>query len=210
MMIKNIIFDMGNVLIRFDRDAFLDRAGVTDTEDRALLMREVYLSLEWARMDRGSLTPVEAEKIMCTHLPERLHGYVTKLVSGWSRPILPLPGMSELVHELKENGYRLFLLSNAAYDQRKYWNEVPGSECFDGTLISCDVLHVKPEREIYECLLEKFSLRAEECVFIDDATNNAEGAFRCGITPIVFHGDALELRAKLASLGVKIETEPHC
>ena len=52
-MIKNIIFDMGNVLIHFDRAQFLDRLGVEDA-DRELLMREVFLSLEWVRMDRGS------------------------------------------------------------------------------------------------------------------------------------------------------------
>ena len=203
-MFKNIVFDMGNVLVYFNRDLFLDRVGVTDAQDRELLKREIYLSLEWARMDRGSLTPVAAEKIMCTHLPERLHHYVTSLVSGWSRPILPVPGMAELVRELKENGYGIYLLSNAAYDQHKYWPDIPGHEYFDGTLISCDVLHVKPEREIYEDLCLKFSLKPEECVFIDDATPNAEGAFRCGITPIVFHDDVHELRAKLAALGVKV------
>ena len=53
-MIKNIIFDMGNVLIRFDREVFLTRLGVAQA-DRELLKREVFQSLEWARMDRGSL-----------------------------------------------------------------------------------------------------------------------------------------------------------
>ena len=52
-MIKNVIFDMGNVLLRFDRDYFLDAVGVQGA-DRKLLLNNVYLSLEWARMDRGS------------------------------------------------------------------------------------------------------------------------------------------------------------
>ena len=58
-MIKNIIFDMGNVLLRFDKDYFLDAVGV-QSADRKLLMNNVYLSLEWARMDRGSMTEAEA------------------------------------------------------------------------------------------------------------------------------------------------------
>ena len=203
-MIKNIVFDMGNVLIYFNREIFLDRVGVTDPEDRKLLMREIYLSTEWARLDRGSLTPAGAEKLMCERLPERLHEKVTGLVSEWARPILPVPGMAELVRELKENGYNIYLLSNAACDQHVYWPEIPGHEYFDGTLISADVLHVKPEREIYEHLCLKFSLKPEECVFIDDSTVNAEGAFRCGIAPIVFHDDVGELREKLAALGVKL------
>ena len=63
-MIHNIIFDMGNVLIYFDRDVFLDRVGLDNPEDRELLKREVYLSLEWSRMDRGSLTDEEAAEII--------------------------------------------------------------------------------------------------------------------------------------------------
>ena len=203
-MFKNIVFDMGNVLVYFDQNVFLDRVDVKDPKDRELLKREIYYSLEWSRMDRGSLSPAGAEAIMRTHLPERLHPFVTRLVSEWSRPILPVPGMAELIKELKQNGYGIYLLSNAALDQHKYWNDIPGSEYFDGTLISADVLHVKPEREIYECLCERFSLVPEECVFIDDATPNAEGAFRCGITPIVFHNDVCELRVKLAALGIQV------
>ena len=53
-MIKNVIFDMGNVLLRFDRDYFLDAVGVQGA-DRKLLLNNVYLSLEWAKMDRGSM-----------------------------------------------------------------------------------------------------------------------------------------------------------
>ena len=203
-MIKNIVFDMGNVLVYFNRDMFLDRVGVTDPEDRKLLTREIYLSLEWSRMDRGSLTPKKAEELMRARIPERLHPYVTGLVSEWARPILPVPGMAELVKELKENGYGIYLLSNAACDQHTYWPEIPGHEYFDGTLISADVLHVKPEREIYEHLCVKFSLKPEECVFIDDSTVNAEGAYFSGIAPIVFHDDVAEVREKLAGLGVKV------
>ena len=58
-MIKNVIFDMGNVLLRFDRDYFLDAVGVQGA-DRKLLLNNVYLSLEWAKMDRGSMTEAEA------------------------------------------------------------------------------------------------------------------------------------------------------
>ena len=67
-MIKNIIFDMGNVLLKFDRNYFLDAVGVRP-EDQRTLMNKVYLSLEWAKMDRGSMTEAEADAIMCSRLP---------------------------------------------------------------------------------------------------------------------------------------------
>lgn len=200
-MIRNIVFDMGNVMIYFRKDLFLDQAGVSG-EDRTLLARVVFDSLEWARLDRGSLLEDEAERIMCARLPARLHDKVHYFVYDWDKPLRPVRDMAPLVRELKAKGYGIYLLSNAASRQHVYWPDIPGSECFDGTLISADELLTKPEREIYELFLERFGLRAEECVFIDDNTVNAEGAYRCGLHPIVFHDDVDELRARLREEGV--------
>ena len=202
-MIRNIIFDMGNVLIYYDPDAFLDRINLKNPEDRALLKREIYLSVEWSMMDRGSLTDDEAAEIMVKRVPEHLRESVHQLVNEWERPILPIKGMEELVRELKSNGYGIYLLSNASYRQHVYWPEIPASEVFDGTLISADVHLVKPQPEIYKLLCARFSLKEEECVFIDDSTGNAEGAVFSGMRGIVFHDDAQELRRKLRELGVR-------
>ncbi len=193
---------MGNVLIYFDRDVFLDRIGITDPADRELLKREVYYSVEWSMMDRGSLTDAQAADMMARRVPERLQTAVHKLVNEWDRPILPVPGMAELVRELKEQGYGIYLLSNASFHQHDYWPEVPGMECFDGTLVSADVLLVKPQPEIYDLLCSRFSLNREECVFIDDSTANAEGACFSGLKAVVFHDDVAELRRKLREIGV--------
>ena len=200
-MIKNIVFDMGNVMIYFNKDIFLDQAGVSG-EDRTLLSRVVFDSLEWARLDRGSLLEPEAERLMCARLPERLHDKVHYFVWDWDKPLRPVRGMAPLVRELKAKGYGIYLLSNAASRQHDYWPDIPGSECFDGTLISADEQLTKPQEEIYRLFLDRFSLRAEECVFIDDSVVNAEGAFRCGIRPIVFHDDIDELRERLREEGV--------
>ena len=164
-MIQNIIFDMGNVLIYFNRDVFLDRVGLTDPADRILLKREVYLSLEWSRMDRGSLTDEEASELIIQRVPERLH--------------------------------------DTSYRQHDYWPKVPAYDLFDGTLISADVHLVKPQPEIYELMCSTFSLKKDECVFIDDSTPNVEGAFFVGMPAVVFHDDVQELRGKLRALGVR-------
>lgn len=203
-MIKNIVFDMGNVIIRFDPELFMSRLGLAE-EDRKLLKRELFVSLEWSRMDRGSLTDEEAAEIVCRRVPERLHDAVRRLVGMWDRPILPVEGMYELVEELRDMGYGIYLLSNASFRQHDYWPRVPASKFFDGTLISADVKLVKPQPEIYRLLCDKFSLVPGECVFIDDSTSNAEGAYFCGINALVFHGDAHEMRLKLNELGVKVK-----
>ena len=199
-MIRNVIFDMGNVMLRFEPERFMTVVGVTDEQDRKILYREIYDSIEWAMMDRGTLTDEEASEIIMTRVPEHLKDKVDMLVGNWDRPIIPVKGMEELVKELKEKGYGIYLLSNASLRQPKYWDSVPGNEYFDGTMVSAYEKLVKPQPEIYIRFLERFKLKAEECIFIDDSKVNAEGAIFCGIQSIVFHDDMEELREKLSQI----------
>ena len=202
-MIRNVLFDMGNVLIRFDREYFMERLGLA-AEDRKLLMREVFLSVEWVRMDRGSIREEQAVTQVCARIPQRLHDAAEKLIAMWDRPILPIEGMYELVRELKEAGYGIYLLSNASVRQQEYWPRIPGNVLFDGTIISADEGVMKPHPDYYYRAVQKFSLVPQECIFIDDVPANIEGAMCCGIDGIVFHGDAKLLRSQLRAKGVNI------
>lgn len=204
-MIKNIVFDMGQVMIRFERKTFIERVGITDPSDQKLLRNKLYVTYEWAAMDRGTLNEESAEERILPRLPERLHEAARLLLSKWDRPILPVEGMAELVKELKENGYGIYLLSNASVRQHEYWPRVPGAEYFDGTLISADVKLVKPQPEIYRVFYEKFHLDPAECIFIDDNHNNIEGAVYTGMQGIVFHNDMAELREELRAAGVNCQ-----
>ena len=203
-MLKNIVFDMGNVMIRFDPQYFITREGITAPEDRKLIMNELFLSLEWAQMDAGVLTEETAEPLILERFPDRLKDTVRRLLNNWSDPRDTIPGMESLVQRLKDAGYGIYLLSNASKAQHVYWPKVPVHRLFDGKLISCDVGYVKPMKEIYRIFTDTFGLLPEECVFIDDAANNVAGAVACGWQGIVFHGDAEELSRKLAALGVQI------
>ncbi len=205
-MIKNIVFDMGNVVIRFDRELFMERLSVP-AEDWEMLMREVFLSPEWCMMDRGTLTDEQASEIMCRRIPERLHEAVRKLVSFWDRPILEVDGVYALIEELKALGYGVYLLSNASYRQHEYWPRVPASKLFDGTLISCDVKLIKPMPEIYLLMYHKFSLKAHECFFIDDSPVNVEAAAFTGMPGTVFFQDISRLRRELREAGVPVKAE---
>lgn len=202
-MIKNILFDMGNVLIYFDRNLFMDRLGL-DEADKKLLTRELFLSLEWVRMDRGSLVEPQAVESICRRLPERLHDAAEKLVSHWDEPLIPVPGMYELIRELKSAGYGIYLLSNASLRQHEYWPRIEASQFFDGTLISADEGLMKPQPEIYRLILERFGLKAEESFFIDDLPSNIEGAFYCNMPGAVFYNDVAKLRQDLRNAGVNI------
>ena len=202
-MIRNILFDMGQVLIRFDQSYFIQKLGVSQ-EDAPLLMREVFRSVEWVQMDRGTIAEEQAKERICARLPEHLHEAAEKLICMWDRPILEIPGMYELVEELKEKGYGIYLLSNASIRQHEYWPRIPASRFFDGKLISADVHVIKPQPEIYRLCLEKFGLEAESCFFIDDAPANIEAASNCGIAGAVFHGDTAWLRQDMRRAGIQV------
>lgn len=202
-MIRNIVFDMGNVVIRFDPSFFLDRAGITDPNDRRLVMNELFLSVEWAQMDAGTLTEKTAEPLIMKRIPDRLKDTVRTLLYTWAYPRDVIPGMENLIRRLKDAGYGIYLLSNASVAQHEYWPRFSVSKLFDGKLISCDVKTVKPCHRIYELFTEMFSLLPYECVFIDDAPANVAGAIACGWQGLVFHGSSTELEDKLKALGVK-------
>lgn len=202
-MIRNVVFDMGGVLIRFDRRRFMQRQGV-GPQDEAILMREVFQSVEWARLDRGSLTEEQAAERIAARVPERLRGAAEKLIFHWDRPIEPIEGMDALAGELKAGGYGVYLLSNASLRHPEYWPRVPASRWFDGVVVSAQEGLVKPQPEIYRLLCERFGLAAGECFFIDDKAANVEGACFAGMSGAVFHGDVAELRAKLREAGVNV------
>lgn len=202
-MIKNIVFDMGNVIIRFDRNAFIDRFGVSE-EDRRILLREIFLSPEWVMMDRGTLTDEQAADILCPRVPEHLREIARKLIGFWDRPILEVEGIEPLIEELKSKGYGIYLLSNASCRQPDYWQRVPAARFFDGTLISYSVKLIKPMPEIYEKFFEKFSLNREECFFIDDSPANIEASLYVGMPGAVFHNDIRRLRRELRAAGVDV------
>lgn len=202
-MIRNIVFDMGQVLIRWEPNLFMELLDVPGA-DREDMIREVFREVEWIRLDRGTITEEEAARAISARLPEHLGPYVERMVSHWwEYPLSPVPGMAELVEELKGAGYGIYLLSNASLRLPEYFGKVPGSQYFDGKIVSAHLKLLKPEREIYEALFRTWNLKPEECFFVDDSNVNVEGGRRCGMDGAVFLGDVERLRRQLNEAGVK-------
>lgn len=204
-MIRNIVFDMGQVLIRFEPDLFLNRYSTLSAEQKNLLKKEVYKSVEWVMTDHGILSVSEAADRIAQRLPYEYHDVVHQLVLQWCDPCIPVPGMFDLVKELDRMGYKLYLLSNAGNNQPEYWQKLEISQLFHGTVISADLGIMKPDQRIYNIFTEKFNLKKEECLFIDDSPINIEGAVLNGWNGIIFHGDTGELRVKMNEMGVRCE-----
>lgn len=199
-MLKNIIFDMGNVLIKYDPTYFIRRVGVDDPQDQALLLDAIFYSADWPLLDMGALTETELLSRVCNRLPARLHSVARELVFNWDKPLVPIPGMAEFIQDCKRRGLGIYLLSNASCRQPEYWDNVPGSAYFDGTVISAFQRCTKPAPEIYECLLKHFDLNADECLFVDDVDENVRGAERFGMHGFLFDGNVAELRETVYSM----------
>lgn len=202
-MIRNIVFDMGNVLIYWRPEAFIERMGVPE-EDRPQLLSEVFGRVEWFQLDGGLISFEDAAAAMRGRLPERLHAAVRELVfDWWKRPLFPVEGMADLIREIKALGYGIYLLSNASVDLPKYFDRIPGSECFDGRIVSAEWKLLKPQPEIYRVLFREYGLNPEECFFVDDLKANIEAAALMGMSGTVFCG-ADELRQDLIRAGVPV------
>ena len=196
-MIKNIVFDMGQVLMHWS-PKLLTKDFELSEEEKTVLEREVFKGIEWIQVDRGAITTDMAYESISKRLPESLHIYARDILyDWWKKPIIPMEGMADLIKQLKSEGYDIFLLSNASLALRSYFNRIPGSEYFDGIFVSAEHRYLKPQFEIYNRFFDTFGLVPSECLFIDDKPENIEGAGCVGMDGIVFFGDVNRLRREL-------------
>lgn len=179
-MIKNIIFDLGNVLLSWKPGEFFEKAGYNrNTVTR--ILSDVFKSSEWKSLDNGDINTEEAiEKIslkssLGTEFIRSLFTLRTKIIS-------PVTVNINLLPELKKRGFKLYFLSNFPLD---FFEEIKKEydffRYFDGGIISAEVNHSKPDIMIYNILLEKYQILPEECFYIDDMDINIRAAESVGI-----------------------------
>ena len=195
---RNIVFDMGNVLINYDPEHFIVREGIADPGDRALLLREIFRSAEWPMQDRGEMDEAELEARVLGRIPARLHAAAHRLIFCWDDPIEPVPDMAGFIAECRQKGLGIYLLSNASRRQWEYWPRIPGSEYFDGAVVSAFEGCAKPAPRIYRRLLERYRLEPGDCLFVDDVPENVAGGVAAGMKGFLFTGDVEALRAAAA------------
>lgn len=185
-MVKNIVFDIGRVLVDYDWESYLDSFGFSP-EVRARVVAAVFQNKDWGELDRGAIPEEEVLARFIAKAPEveteirKVWGHVFETIH--ERPYPP-----QWIQTLKKRGFGVYYLSNYSWRGCKDTKEILDTfvPLMDGGIFSCEVELIKPDPAIYRTFVEKFGLRPEECLFVDDIPANVEGARSIGMRAEVF------------------------
>ena len=197
MMIKNIVLDMGNVLLDFRPEFVLD-AFCSSDEEKAVIRKELFGGPEWKMGDRGDIKDNERYGLVKQRVPEKYHKALKDCADRWAICMDPIEGAREFCETLKEKGYKVYVLSNASDLFYVYFPKFLPLDFFDGVFVSADSRMLKPDVEIFYAFLEKYGLKADECLFVDDLPENVAGAATAGMNTFRFTGDYDAVLSQLA------------
>lgn len=194
--VRNVIFDMGGVLMNFDGPYFASLFTETP-EDAALLNAALFGSTTWALLDSGTISHDTMARYARAHLPERLHPNLAECIAHWPERSEPLAPTNDLAIRLKREGYGIYLLSNASTRIMEQLAHAPALPHLDGYVVSGFERIMKPDPAIYHLLCLRYRLDPAECLFVDDNADNCEGARTAGMRTFHFTGDAVALEAAI-------------
>lgn len=184
-MIKNVVFDIGNVLVKFDWADFMKSLGICGDEFERTANATVR-DPDWNEIDRGVLSDEEVLNLFIENDPE-MEPVLRKFFSNFKGLLKKFSYTNEWIKSLKSRGYGVYCLSNMSYKAVRECDDVfDFLELLDGYILSCDVKLIKPDKAIYEALFSKYGLVPEESVFVDDLQANVEAARNTGMKGIVF------------------------
>lgn len=200
MNITTVIFDIGNVLVDFCWEKFFRQ--FCDSEEMfKRLTKATVLDDAWNQFDKGDLSEKELRDLFVSNAPD-LASTIDRMMADVNGMVEEYPYAKEWITSLKSAGYRVLILSNfseKAY--RECANQLEFVKLADGAVISYQEKLIKPDKEIYRRLLERYHVSPDECVFIDDKKENIRTALDLGMKGIVFSSKE-EAVAGLEELGV--------
>ncbi|MFX1587296.1 MAG: HAD family hydrolase [Promethearchaeota archaeon] len=200
-MINNIIFDLGNVLFTWNPEKYIHKFTSNKQEIKWFLDNIIH-SKYWVNLDRGFLTLDTAKTKLVSQYP-RKEKLILSYFNNWMEMLTPIEKNVAIVEELKKKNLKLYILSNyikEAFDYISVKNKF--LSLFDGQIISGIEKVIKPNKEIYEILIERYSLNPSECVFIDDVKPYLRPAKKMGMK-VIWNLDHTDLKEELKKLGIK-------
>lgn len=184
-MIKNIIFDIGNVLLRFNpKEYFSD---IYKNEKIGIIMCDLIMNRQvWKDYDLG-IADLNDVKMDFTKKEPNFKDEIIDALDHWQCILKPISYTFQKMEELKKAGYRIYLLSNLGEDAYIYIDKhFKLFDIVDGYVVSFKEHIAKPDFAIYECLMNRYNLKKEECLFLDDTYVNVKSSIAFGMPAIHF------------------------
>ena len=201
-MYKNIVFDIGGVLVDYDPKGYLSKL-FNNAELEEFLYSIIFDSEEWKLLDQGKITRALAERRMLEAAGP--HRYEAQLVlDDWRELMTTKLDTVDLILALRHSGHHLYFLSNIPEDiylmfqQRRRFMQL-----FEGGVPSFAAKTAKPDPEIFKLLLNTYELSPAETLFIDDSPTNIAAAESLGMTGLQFKS-ATALHHSLIELGLPV------
>ncbi len=192
-MIKNLIFDMGNVLLGYRYHQMLLDFGLQE-EKIEPIADLIFSDDSWNKFDAGLLSVEDMHNIYKDKCPDDYH-IIARFFDECEKMIVHRPAVWERVDELFEKGYYIYILSNySKYMYHKHTSSIPFLDKVHGAVISYQVNVTKPHQDIYFHLINNYKLIPEECVFFDDRPENIATAIALGMEGRIVESEEQLLR----------------
>lgn len=194
-MVKNVILDMGNVLLSFEPKIPLD-AFCESEEQKQIIENELFNSPLWLEADRGLIKDAELFDLVKQNVAPEHHSALKQCCAHWDICMQPIDGAREFCRYVKSRGLGIYVLSNASDKFYDYFGSFLPFDFFDGVVVSSDIKMMKPDHEIFAYMMDKYQLNKSECLFIDDNLGNVEGARSFGMHAHQFQYDYEAIKEK--------------
>ena len=166
-MIRNIIFDLGNVIIKGSNVETLMHF-TNDEKIAEDLIQYIFKTEEWKLLDLGNISKEEAIKQMQKKAPKQYKFLIEEVMNKRCEYLVLNKDTIEIAKKLRKKGYHIYVLSNMATFTYEYFQEIDFFKLCDGIIISAYEHLVKPDEKLFKTLLNRYHLKPEECLFIDD------------------------------------------
>lgn len=187
-MIKNVIFDIGNVILEYNPKEYLSKK-LINIDLVSIIFKEIFQSKEWEMLDRGTITEEEAINNIVNRNND-IECYIRGAFDNWYELLVPINETISIIKSLKKEGYNIYFLSNFhKISFEKIKEKYDFLNDFDGGIVSFKENLIKPEVDIYKRLLDEYKLKEEESVFIDDMEVNINAAKEININTILYKGN---------------------
>lgn len=200
MKIDTVVFDLGNVLVSWN-PANLYNKIFSDKKEVDYFLNNI-CTMDWHTMQDAGRSPEEGTEALVKEHPDWAHP-IRAFYARWKEMFPgPIEGSVQILKELKEKGYKVYALSNwNAELYNRTVDDFPFLHWFDGKVISGSIKMKKPDDDIFHFFLQRYQIKPEQVLFIDDNKENVAAAEKIGVQSILFTSPEA-LRSSLEALKI--------